>query len=244
MLQQFGQAGFCITIKLYLQIIANTMIIPTNLIFREREKMFKHLLKLAFISMVGLNAMEDLQAEFRGIVHNEGRTFPIKGAADEAIARGAGDPRNPFVYNICMMFFTTPERGLIKRTVTRVANDVFLVPKHTAKEYERSIKYFIKEHPEQRGFFAGGIKSGKNYLIKPLACTTLYNEDDDIALMNLKFEEGALPNCVFLPIASPLENGDGGNAFVCAYSDVSIMNEKKPYKSEERTLSIHAIKKK
>ncbi len=130
----------------------------------------------------------------RGTVSPIGVTFATKADAQEAIRRGAGDAKNPFVGNICsLQFFNTDTNETTRSTATQIAPDIFLVCKHAIETGNGYLKI---------------ISNGKNYLVNSVAMEL--HPEADLALIKLTFDEGRISDCDFLPFAVPIKNGDKG----------------------------------
>lgn len=184
----------------------------------------------------------EARPEIIGIASKSGVTFATEANVMEAITRGKGDPKNPFVANICNLFFSNTVGGITSATVTQIAPGIFMCPKHTADTYLESLKYFNDlSHPERLGKREVGVNTGNGFLTQPHNIGIAMHPEVDLALLKPNFKVGILPTCDFPLLADSLKTGESGNGFVVSFCDISIINNEKPF-GFGRTLSIHTFK--
>lgn len=198
--------------------------------------MFKIILFLLFLNFTYLSASESPC----GTVCNIGTTFATEEYAREALRRGSGDPKNPFVDNVCLLNHST-EKGVATATITQVAPNIFLCCKHTATELSEATSYFeARGKTSELTLF---IQSGEAILRGATLCVIRYHPDIDLALMRLDFIEGTIPACAFLPLAKTIDEEIRANGFAVSYGEVSVV-EKAERLAFGRSVSIHPFTRK
>ncbi len=206
--------------------------------------MFKFLIFSTLLGFSILNANEDLQPR-SGIISSSGVTFATLENMNEGILRGAGHEKNPFVHNVCRIFYST-ESGYDAATITQIAPQIFLGCKHTIRGIYESLAYFQKGSKFHE--FELRVESGNNLLRGVIEIVPYFHRDEavDLALVKLSFNQGVIYPCEFLQIASASKKGEVANGYVVSCAEVShignISLTNQP--NIQRSLSIHRFQKK
>lgn len=182
--------------------------------------MFKILFFSTLMNFIVVNAAEDLLPR-SGTSSTSGITFATLENANEAISRGAGDERNPFVGNVCRIIYSTKD-GFNGATITQIAPRIFLGCKHTISELHESFNHF--QQTSNIHSFQLAVESGNLKLSQALEMIPYLHPDStvDIALVRLSFNQGAIPQCDFLSITSSLKEKEVASGFVVSCSEVSL----------------------
>lgn len=202
------------------------------------------ILCLIFLSFIHLNASgieerSEPRGPITGRVSITGITFATEQDANEAVRRGRSDTRNPFVDNTCLLFHST-EEGSSTATITQIAPDIFLCCKHTAITLSNATTHFTTQGKMDK--FTLAVRSGDAILRGAQECNIAPHPDADLALMQLKFAEGKIPECDFLPFAKSIGDGTSANGFVVSCGEVSFVGKESPLEIK-RVLSIHPFQK-
>lgn len=201
-----------------------------------------------FLGLINLCATEDTQLTDishnitrQGTVSAVGITFATEADKAEAINRGQVDyNKNPFVPNICQLIHSKTEGEFTSATITQIAPNIYLCCKHTAEILLDANNYF---QPKGYEGFEFSLQSGGITLcvIKKLEILHHNSKNIDLALIKLEFDEGAIPACNFLPIATAINDGELGNGFVVSCGEIAVANQEE--KEIARALSIHKFQK-
>ncbi len=198
------------------------------------------IIKASFLSAVAIPDESLRRGNVCGKRYNTGATFATEKDAEEAMARGSFDVRNPFVGNACGLTYSTKETSsstiLTQATITRVAPCVFLCCRHTALSLQYAMRCLEKNYLK---IYVQLDCDTQLEVTKPIIVT---HTSADLALMKLEIDDKLFTVRSLPPITEPLDDNTEANGFVVSYSDVSVIGNYKRLAAMRRTLSIHRFK--
>jgi hypothetical protein len=164
---------------------------------------------------------------------NPGITFLNVAALNEAVTRGEGDERNPFVKSVgCLSY--CPSNDPAFTTITAVAPDVYMANKSF-------LHNLFQEFEKNKAGCLASIQFGGHVLTELSEMNIVEHEQYDLALVRLIFFKNSMPQIDFLRVHPPLQITPTPLSFGVSYGMASHLEEDFRGGEVKRCISIHSL---